>query len=391
VPEAVIVAACRTAIGTSFKGSLTETSVFDLAETVVGEAAQRSTLDPALFDDVIMGEVMQGGGDIARYAALRAGLTSVPGLAHNRQCASSLSAIQTAAAGIKAGMDRAIIAGGAESPSTAPVLRRRIPGTQDWQEKWMSPSHPATPEAPADDMSLTVGWNTATIAGVSREEMDEWALRSHQRAIAAIDEGRFTDEIVPLKIRNAAGDETLFDTDEHPRRGTTLERLASLKPLHPEIEGFSITAGNSSGINDAGAAVVLTSDQLAADQGLRPLGVVRSWASVGVDPIRTGLAPSEAIPKALDRAGVRLQDVKLFEINEAFASMCVACTRILDIDPAIVNVSGSGCSLGHPIAATGARMVTTLLGDLRRRGGGIGVAAMCAGGGMGSALVIETL
>jgi acetyl-CoA C-acetyltransferase len=240
-------------------------------------------------------------------------------------------------------------------------------------------------------MSLTVGWNTATIAGVSREEMDEWALRSHQRAIAAIDEGRFTDEIVPLKIRNAAGDETLFDTDEHPRRGTTLERLASLKPLHPEIEGFSITAGNSSGINDAGAAVVLTSDQLAADQGLQPLGVVRSWASVGVDPIRTGLAPSEAIPKALDRAGVRLQDVKLFEINEAFAAMCVACTRILDIDPAIVNVSGSGCSLGHPIAATGARMVTTLLGDLRRRGGGIGVAAMCAGGGMGSALVIETL
>jgi acetyl-CoA C-acetyltransferase len=391
VPEAVIVAACRTAIGTSFKGSLTETSSFDLAQTVVAEAAQRSTLDPALFDDVIMGEVMQGGGDIARYAALRAGLTSVPGLAHNRQCASSLSAIQTAAAGIKAGMDRAIIAGGAESPSTAPVLRRRIPGSQDWQEKWMSPSHPGTPEAPADDMSLTVGWNTAKIAGVSREEMDEWALRSHQRAIAAIDEGHFTDEIVPLKIRNAAGDEVLFDTDEHPRRGTTLERLGSLKPLHPEIEGFSITAGNSSGINDAGAAVVVTSDQLAADQGLRPLGVVRSWASVGVDPVRTGLAPAEAIPKALERAGVRLQDVKLFEINEAFAAMCVACTRILDIDPAIVNVSGSGCSLGHPIAATGARMVTTLLGDLRRRGGGIGVAAMCAGGGMGSALVVETL
>jgi acetyl-CoA C-acetyltransferase len=389
VPEAVIVAACRTAIGTSFKGSLTETPAIELAEAVIAEAVHRSGLDPAAIDDVVFGEVMQGGGDIARHAAIRAGLLSVPGTAQQRQCASSLTAIQVAAAGIMAGMDKAVIAGGAESVSTAPAMRSRIPGTTDWQDRWMPQSHPGTPEAPFDDMSITVGWNTAQLAGISREEMDAWALRSHQRAIAAIDEGRFTAEIVPLKVRTAAGTEIVFDTDEHPRRSTSMERLAGLKVLHPEIGGFSITAGNSSGINDAASALMLTSGELAREHGLRPLGVVRSWASVGVDPARTGLAPTEAIPKALDRAGIKLSGVTLFEINEAFASVAVASTRILGLDPEIVNVSGSGCSLGHPVAATGGRMTATLLGDLHRRGGGIGVAALCAGGGMGSALVIE--
>jgi acetyl-CoA C-acetyltransferase len=391
MPEAVIVAACRTAIGTSFKGSLTETPATDLAATVVAAALNRSGLDPTLIDDVVLGEVLQGGGDLARYAALAAGLSAVPGLAQQRQCASGLSAVQTAAAGIRAGMDRAVIAGGAESPSTAPVLRRRLPGTQEWQDRWMPPSHPATPEAPVDDMSITVGWNTARIAGLSREEMDSWALRSHRRAIAAIDEGRFAGEIVPVKVRAGTGEEIVFDTDEHPRRGTSLEKLAALKPLHPEIPGFSVTAGNSSGINDAAAALVLTSDRIAEREGLRPLGIVRSWASVGVDPVRTGLAPVDAITKAIDRAGVRLQDVKLAEINEAFASVPIACCNALDIDPETVNISGSGCSLGHPIAATGGRMITTLLNDLRRLGGGIGVAALCAGGGMGSAVVIEAI
>jgi acetyl-CoA C-acetyltransferase len=219
--------------------------------------------------------------------------------------------------------------------------------------------------------------------------MDAWAFRSHQRAVRAIDEGRFTDEIVPMKVRRADGTETLFEVDEHPRRDTTMERLAGLKVLHPEIDGFSITAGNSSGINDAAAAVTLTSDRAATERGLTPLAVVRSWASVGIDPGETGLAPVRAIPKALRRAGLTVGDVDLFEINEAFAAMCVATTRILEIDEEIVNVSGSGCSLGHPVAATGARMVTTLVHELRRRGGGIAVAAMCAGGGMGSAMVLE--
>jgi acetyl-CoA C-acetyltransferase len=238
-------------------------------------------------------------------------------------------------------------------------------------------------------MSITVGWNTAKIVGISREEMDAWALRSHERAIAAIDEGRFTQEIVPIKVTTADGSAVVFEVDEHPRRGTSMERLAGLKPLHPEIEGFSVTAGNASGINDAASALVLTSDAFAASRQLTPLATVRSWASVGVDPYETGMAPTIAIPKALRRAGLAVADVDLWEINEAFASVPVAACKVLDIDPALVNISGSGCSLGHPIAATGARMVTTLINDLARRGGGIGVASMCAGGGMGSALVIE--
>jgi acetyl-CoA acetyltransferase family protein len=286
-------------------------------------------------------------------------------------------------------MDDVVIAGGVEARSTAPISRFRQPGTDTWDENWMSPSHPDRADAPNKDMSITVGWNAAQSANVTREEMDAWAYRSHQRAVGAIDEGRFTDEIVPMKVRRADGTETVFEVDEHPRRDTTLERLAGLKVLHPEIDGFSITAGNSSGINDAAAAVTLTSDRAAAERALTPLAVVRSWASVGVDPAETGLAPVRAIPKALRRAGLTVADVDLFEINEAFAAMCVATTRILDIDEEIVNVSGSGCSLGHPVAATGARMVTTLVHELRRRGGGIAVAAMCAGGGMGSAMVLE--
>lgn len=196
----------------------------------------------------------------------------------------------------------------------------------------------------------------------------------------AIDEGRFKEEI--LAIDTPYG---LFDTDEHPRRDTSIEKLAALKPLHPEIEGFSITAGNACGANDGAAVLALASDRL----GLPALGTVTAWASIGVDPAFTGLAPVEAIPKALKRAGISIADVDLFEINEAFAAMCVATVKMLDIDPDKVNVSGSGCSLGHPVAATGARMLVTLVHELRRRGGGIGVAAMCAGGGMGSATVIE--
>jgi len=238
-------------------------------------------------------------------------------------------------------------------------------------------------------MSITVGWNSAVAAGVSREEMDAWALGSHQKAVAAIDAGRLVEEIVPFGVSRRDGTTFTFAVDEHPRRDSSMEKLASLKPLHPEIEGFSITAGNASGINDGAAALVLASDGVAVAEGREVLGTVRSWASVGVEPKDTGLAPVQAIPKALKLAGLDVGDVALFEINEAFASMCVATTRLLGIDPTRVNPSGSGCSLGHPVAATGARMLTTLVYELRRRGGGIGVASMCAGGGMGSAVVIE--
>jgi acetyl-CoA acyltransferase len=380
MPEAVIVSALRTPIGTAMKGTLRDTDAYQLADHAVASAV--SDLDGATIDDVILGEGLYGGGVVARHAALTAGLTSVPGLALNRHCAAGQSAVQSAAASIRAGMDQLVLAGGVNSASTSPrFTRRQIGGENDGDTvPWFPPTHPDRPDAPNMDMSITVGWNAAVTAGVSREEMDEWALGSHRKAIQAIDEGRFKEEIVPIETPHG-----LFEVDEHPRRDTSMEKLASLKPLHPEIEGFSITAGNACGANDGAAILAIASDRL----GLPALATVKAWASVGVDPASTGLAPVEAIPKALSRAGLSLSDVDLFEVNEAFAAMCVATIKLLDIDPAIVNVSGSGCSLGHPVAATGARMLVTLVHELRRRGGGIGVAAMCAGGGMGSATVIE--
>ncbi len=375
MPEAVIVSALRTPIGTARKGTLRDTSAYDLAHHVVSEAA--ADLDPSQVDDVILGEGLNGGGVIARHAAVTAGLTTVPGLANNRHCAAGQAAVQSAAASVRAGMDQLIIAGGVNSASTSPRSMLQVDG--EWVG-WFPPTHPDRPDAPNMDMSITVGWNAAVKAGVSREEMDEWALRSHRNAIAAIDEGRFKEEIIPIETPHG-----LFTVDEHPRRDTSMERLAALKPLHPEIEGFSITAGNACGANDGAAVLTIASDAL----GLPALGRVLSWASVGVDPAVTGLAPVEAIPKALARAGLSISDVDLFEINEAFASMCVATIKMLDLDPDRVNVNGSGCSLGHPVAATGARMLVTLVHELRRRGGGVAVAAMCAGGGMGSATVIE--
>jgi acetyl-CoA C-acetyltransferase len=375
MPEAVLVSALRTPIGTAGRGTLRDTSAFDLAHHVVSAAA--AGLDAGLIDDVILGEGLYGGGVIARHAALTAGLTDAPGLAQNRHCAAGLSAVQSAAASIRAGMDELILAGGVNSASTSPRPRLRVDG--EWTD-WYPPTHPDRPDAPNLDMSITVGWNAAVKAGVTREEMDAWALRSHRNAILAIDEGRFAEEIVPIATPHG-----LFAVDEHPRRDTSMAKLAALKPLHPEIEGFSITAGNAGGANDGAAVLAVASDRL----GLPALATVRSWASVGVDPAETGLAPVKAIPKALARAGMSIADIDLFEINEAFASMCVATVGLLDIDPDRVNVSGSGCSLGHPVAATGARMLVTLVHELRRRGGGVGVAAMCAGGGMGSAMVIE--
>ena len=375
MPEAVIVSALRTPVGTAFKGTLRDTTAYELAHHVISNAA--AELDSVPIDDVILAEGMHGGGVIARHAALTAGLTAVPGLAVNRHCAAGLAAVQGAAASVRAGMDQLILAGGVNSTSTAPKSQMR--NGEEWVD-WFPPTHPDWPDAPNMDMSITVGWNAAVKAGVSREEMDAWALRSHRNSIAAIDEGRFKEEIVAIETPYG-----LFSVDEHPRRDTSMEKLAALKPVHPEIEGFSITAGNASGGNDAAAVLAIASERL----GLPVLATVRAWASVGVDPADTGLAPVQAIPKALARAGISLDDVDLFEINEAFASMCVATIKLLDINPDLVNVNGSGCSLGHPIAATGARMLVTLVYELRRRGGGIGVAAMCVGGGMGSATVIE--
>ena len=379
MPEAVITSALRTPIGTARKGTLRDTTAFELAEHVVRAAADG--LDPDRVDDVIMAEGLAGGGVIGRHAAITAGLQNVPGLAVNRHCAASLSAVAMAAGSIRSGMDELIIAGGTSSGSTSP--RSRIRQGEEWVD-WYSPTHPDRPDAPNYDMSITIGWGASKAASVSREEADAWALRSHRNAIRAIDVGRFSDEIVPIKTPNG-----LFSVDEHPRRDTSMAKLAALKVLHPEIDGFTVTAGNACGSNDGAAALVVASDAVAAELGREPLAVVRSWASVGVDPKETWSAPIKAIPKALKRIGLDPSDVDLYEINEAFASMCVACVRLLEIDPDIVNVNGSGCSIGHPIAATGGRMLATLIYQLRRQGGGLGVAAMCAGGGMGGALVIE--
>ncbi|MEX2256162.1 MAG: thiolase family protein [Acidimicrobiia bacterium] len=389
--DAVIVSAARTPIGSARRGSLMDLSAFDLGRLAVEEALQRSGIPVDDVDDLILGEVLQGGGDIARYVAVELGMFSVPGMAHNRHCASGMAAVQSAAAGIKAGMDTVVIAGGTESITQSPSVFKKLPGSYSGVQAWLSPSHPETPDAPTMDMSITVGWNTAQRANVTREEQDNWAYHSHMRAIAAIDDGRLKEEIFPVDVPVGKGETRVFDTDEHPRRDTTLEKLASLRPLHPEIPGFSITAGNSSGLNDGACAMVLVDSDYAASHGLEPLAIVRSWASAGVPPSDTGLGPTLAIPKALERTGLSVDDVDLVEINEAFASMAVASSRILGFDHEIVNVNGSGCSLGHPVACTGARMITTLTYELRRRGGGIGVASMCAGGGMGSATVIEVL
>ncbi|OAA18918.1 acetyl-CoA C-acetyltransferase [Frankia sp. EI5c] len=386
--EAVIVSTARTAIGTAVKGSLVDVDAFELGTRAVAEAVRRSGVDPADIDDVVLGESLYGGGDIARYAAIEAGFPGAPGVAHNRHCASGLVAIQTAAASIRSGMDRVVVAGGTNSSSTAPRSKRRRPGS-DEVEDWYSPTHRNTAEAPNYDMSITVGWNAAVKAGVSREEMDAWALRSHQRAVAGNDAGSFKEEIFPIEVPRRDGTSFTFEVDEHPRRTTSMEKLAALKPLHPEIEGFSITAGNAAGANDGAAALVVTDGAYATANGLEPLGVVRAWASVGVPPAETGIAPTIAIPKALRRAGLSVADIDLWEINEAFASVAVAASRLLEIDEDRVNILGSGCSLGHPIAMTGARQVITLIHELRRRGGGLAVSAMCAGGGMASALVLE--
>ena len=389
--EAVILAAARTPIGRANKGSLVDVDAFELARVAISEAIARSGVPAADIDDIVLAESLQGGGVIARYVAVELGLDHVPGLADNRHCAAGLSAAQIAAGSIRAGMDQLVVAGGTESLSSMPQSLKSVPASARDYQPWMSPSHRATPEAPAFDMSITVGENTAREAGLTRQDVDEWAVRSHLNAAASIAAGDFKEEIVAVEVPDGNGGTRTFDTDEHPRADTTMERLSSLKPLHPELDAPTVTAGNAAGLNDAAAALVIASDGYASANGFQPLARIRSWASVGVAPARTGLAPIDAIPKALDRAGLTLGDIDLFEINEAFCSVPVAAYRALGIDPEILNVNGSGCGLGHPIAATGARMVVTMLHELRRRDGHLGLVSMCAGGGMGSALVLELL
>src|ERR1700730_9091486 len=351
MPTPVIVAATRTAIGRSFKGSLVNTPPETLITTVLPEVVRRAGIDPTAVDDIMFAESHYGGGDLARYAADACGMEDVPGQSVNRHCAGSLTAIGNAAAQIGSGMERALIAGGVQSLSMTPLMNWRIPGPElKFEERWMPPTHPETPDAPCKDMSIPVGWNTAQAVGITREEMDAWAARSHQRAIAAIDDGKFVDEIIPLKVQQFDGSVVDFSVDEHPRRDTTVEKLAGLKVLHPEIDGFSITAGNSSGTNDAAAAVALVERGYAEAERLSVMGTVKAWAAAGGAPSDCGLGAVRVIGKVLQGACLKPSDVSLWESNDAFASVPIAACREYGLDEERVNFYGSGFSLCHPIA-----------------------------------------
>ena len=386
--DAVIVAATRTPIGRSGR-SLAGLSLHDIGLQTLQGVIDAGGLDTHDIDDLIVGEVLQGGGDTARYLANALGLPAdTPGGAVQRQCATGMMAVQEAAAHIRSGMADVIIAGGIETMTRGPMLFEKSPFPFGGVERYMPPSHPNTPDAPNTNMLITVGENTARECGITRQESDEWSYHSHMRAVAATKDGRFAEEIVPVSVPAGRGETVTVSIDEHPRADTTLEKLAALPVLSGLPDG-QVTAGSSSGIADGGAALIVTSRRYAEAHGLAPLATVRSWNSAGIEPARTGLAPTICVPRALSKAGLAESDVDLVEINEAFATMAVASSRKLGFPHDIVNVNGGAIGLGHPIAASGARILVTLIHELRRRGGGIGVGTLCAGGGQGSATVLE--
>ena len=385
--DAVIVAAIRTPIGRTGR-SLAPLSLQDIgAQTVAGVIAT-SGIDVNDIDDLIIGEVLQGGGCTARYIANELGLPpDTPGGTVQRQCATGMMAVQEAAANIRSGMARVIVAGGVESMTRSPLLFAKSPFPFGGVQQFLPPSHPDSADAPNMNMLITVGENTASECGITREESDHWSYHSNIRAIAATDDGRFASEIVPLVVPVGRGETVTVSVDEHPRRDTTLEKLAAL----PSLTGpnGTITAGNSSGIADGGAALLVVDREYADAHGMPVLATVLSWNSCGIEPSRTGLAPTVCVPRALQLAGLDVSDVDLVEINEAFASMSVASARKLGFSHDIVNVNGGAVGIGHPVAASGARILVTLIHELGRRGGGIGVGTLCAGGGMGSATVLQ--
>ena len=385
--DAVIVAAIRTPIGRAGRG-LAGLSLQGIGSQTVAAAIATAGLDVNDIDDLLIGEVLQGGGCTARFIANDLGLpTDTPGGAVQRQCATGMMAVQDAAAQIRSGMAQVIVAGGIESMTRSPALFAKAPVPFGVMQQFIPPSHPDTPDAPNMNMLITVGENTARECGITREESDHWSYHSNLRAAAAADDGRFASEIVPVTVPVGRGETATLSVDEHPRRDTTLEKLAAL----PSLTGpdGQVTAGNSSGIADGGAAVVVVDRDYADAQGMEVLATIRSWNSCGIEPARTGLAPTIAVPRALQLAGLDVSDVDLVEINEAFATMSVACSRKLGFSHDIVNVNGGAVGIGHPVAASGTRILVTLIHELRRRGGGIGVGTLCAGGGMGSATVLE--
>jgi acetyl-CoA acyltransferase len=393
MPKAVLVSAVRTPVGRAPKGALSTTRPDDLAALAILAALERVPgLDKAEVEDVILGCAQpegEQGWDVARWALLRAGLpVEVPGATVNRLCSSGLEAIAIADERIRACGSRVVIAGGVETMSLLP-----FGGLKPSPNPWMAEHDPAS--------LLTMGLTAERVAKhyqVSREDQDAFALASHQKALAAQASGRFADELISVPVTNAtpgakAGKpnirETVFSADEGPRSDTSLEALAKLKPAF-HAQG-TVTAGNSSQTSDGAAACVLMDDERAKELGLRPLARLLSYAVTGCLPEEMGIGPVTAVPKALHRAGLTLDEIELIELNEAFAAQALAVIRTLGIDPARVNVNGGAIALGHPLGCTGAKLTATLLAEMERRKLRYGMVTMCVGGGMGAAGIFERL
>ncbi|GLI07450.1 3-ketoacyl-CoA thiolase [Paenibacillus tyrfis] len=388
--EAVIVSVARTAVGKAKKGRLAQTRAEDMGKAVLEAAVERAPgLKKEDVEDIIIGCAMpegEQGLNFARIMSLYAGFpVTVPALTINRFCSSGLQSIAFAAERIMLGSSDVIVAGGVESMSHVPMTGFKL-----------SPNPKIVEQMP--EVYIGMGHTAENVAdrfGISREDQDRFSARSHEKAAAAIRDGKFRDEIVPLQTQWTQVDDSgkvksesfAFDTDEGVRADTTAQVLGKLKPSF-KLNG-TVTAGNSSQMSDGAAAAVLMSKERAEALGLKPLATFRSFALAGVDPEIMGVGPVEAIPKALRMAGLSIGDVDLFEINEAFASQCVHIIRELGLDEEKVNVNGGAIALGHPLGCTGTKLTTTLIHELRRRGGGIGVVSMCIGGGMGAAGVFE--
>jgi len=388
---AVLISACRTPIG-AFGGALKDLTAPDLGAIVVREAVARASISKDAVGEVILGCVLQAGAgmNVARQAALKAGLSyQVPAETVNRVCGSGLTAVVHAVEGVRAGFTDVIVAGGTESMSNAPYL---LKGAR-WGYRMGHGE--VTDSMLAEGLSCAIEschmGNTAEAVaakyGIDRAAQDVFAAESQRRAEHAIRDGAFADEIVAVEIPQKKGPTVRVDTDEYPRAGTTVEKLAALKPAFQK-DG-TVTAGNASGINDGAAALVVTTDTWASKHGAKPLGRVLAYATVGVEPRYMGMGPVPAVTRAVERAGLRLDQIDLFELNEAFAAQAVAVVKELGVDQARVNVHGGAIALGHPIGASGARVLTTLLYGLAKHKKRYGVASLCVGGGMGVAMVVE--
>ncbi len=395
--EAYLVDAIRTPMG-AYRGALSGVRPDDLAAHVIRATVERTGVDPERITDVYLGAANQAGEDnrdVARMSALLAGLpASVPGATINRLCASGLEAVNAAARAVKLGEGDYYLAGGVESMSRAPWVvakpERGLPrGEQTMHDTTLGWRliNPRMAELGVSTESMgETGENVAERYGVSREDQDAFALRSHRRAVAAAEGGLFAEEIAPIDAPQ--GRETVtVSADEGPRPDTSAEKLARLRPVFRE--GGTVTAGNSSTLNDGAACTLIASEAGVERLGAEPLGRIVSFGVAGVDPAYMGIAPSEAVPRALAAAGLSLDDIDLIELNEAFASQALACVRKLGIDEERVNVNGGAIALGHPLGCSGARLTTTLAHELRRRGGRYGIATLCVGVGQGLATVFE--